>query len=371
MRKLLAYLWLLIALPATAADDSLTINSTRLGQELSITVFTPENYTEEKDQLYPVLYVLDGPQHGQHSAINAKFLASTNVMPKILVVSISGVDRFKFFTPTQDKQNRWISGQADDYLSFLKNELIPKINQSYRTSGYKILAGHSLGGLFGTYVLQQSPELFDAYHLFSPSLWWDEQVMVKDISASDSSHKPYIFISLANEQGQQKQAYDAYLEKLVAAYPNVETYDLPDEDHMTTPLLSQILAFRSQFNDWLLEFDEVVADPSVFKTHYQQLNARYGTRVKGAGWQIGQPIEQIINVEKDASKALLGAKIYLETYPDSPWAHKAMADALMLKGDKTNGDKIRALGYMKKAVELAKTSNHQYLSVFEAGLEKL
>ncbi|MCL2913210.1 hypothetical protein L2725_05350 [Shewanella corallii] len=342
------------------------IESNALGHSLKVEVFTPDSYDTATDQVYPVLYVLDGAQHGEHTAINAKFLESTDVMPEILVVAIPGVDRFKFFTPTRDKQSSRVSGQADTYLSFLKQELMPAINQGFRTSGYDMLAGHSLGGLFGAYVLKQNPELFDAYHLFSPSLWWDEQVLVNSISATDSSHKPYIFLSLANEQGRQKQAYDAYLEKLMAVYPDIETYDLPDEDHMTTPLLSQILAFRSQFNDWLLEFDEVVANPGVFKSHFKQLNARYGTRVKGAEWQIGQPIQQIIDVKKDPAKALAGARVYLEIYPRSPWANKAMADALALTGDKE-----QALGYMRKAVALAKQNNSQYLEVFEAGLEKL
>ncbi|MFC3137877.1 alpha/beta hydrolase-fold protein [Shewanella submarina] len=79
-----------IACLSNAFGASIDIESNALGHSLKVEVFTPDSYDTAMDQVYPVLYVLDGARHGEHTAINAKFLESTDVMPEILVVAIPG-----------------------------------------------------------------------------------------------------------------------------------------------------------------------------------------------------------------------------------------------------------------------------------------
>ncbi|WP_462171326.1 hypothetical protein [Pseudoalteromonas xiamenensis] len=88
---------------------------------------------------------------------------------------------------------------------------------------------------------------------------------------------------------------------------------------MTTPLLSQIGAFRAQFADWLLSFDDVVNNPQRFITHFQTLNAKYGTTAQGQEWEIGQPVQHIVNELKDAKKALVASDVHLTMFPHSQW----------------------------------------------------
>ena len=48
-------------------------------------------------------------------------------------------------------------------MQYIEHELIPNIDNRYKTNGFNILAGHSLGGLFTLHAMQAKPDLFDAH----------------------------------------------------------------------------------------------------------------------------------------------------------------------------------------------------------------
>jgi predicted alpha/beta superfamily hydrolase len=65
-------------------------------------------------------------------------------------------------------------GQADNFYSFLKNSIMPLAEKKY--AGYTIsrsFIGHSLGGLFASYLFINGDTLFDNVYALSPSLWID------------------------------------------------------------------------------------------------------------------------------------------------------------------------------------------------------
>ncbi|WMN59592.1 alpha/beta hydrolase-fold protein [Pseudoalteromonas xiamenensis] len=366
MRLLLIFLFLITSMSSQAAESTLNIDSARLNQSINVKIYTPKSYDLVNKTNYPVIYLLDGDAHANHTVTNSAFLNSTGVMPELIVVAISTVERFTYFTPTLDKNSGRDSGKADLYAQFLTSELMPEINKNYRVSGFNMVAGHSLGGLFCAYILQSQPDMFDAYYLFSPSLWWDNEVLAKHTDFKSRATLPFVYMSIANEQGKQRTAYQNYQAKLSEVYPNAVFQEFPNEDHMTTPLLSQIGAFRAQFADWLLSFDDVVSNPQRFITHYQTINAKFGTTAQGQEWEIGQPVQHIVNELKDANKALVASDVHLTMFPNSQWAYKSKADALALKGDKS-----AAITHMEKAVSIAKEHNDKYLEMLQASLTSL
>lgn len=68
-------------------------------------------------------------------------------------------------------------GGGPALLQVLKDEIIPRIERTYRTSTDRGILGHSYGGLFATYALFAAPDLFDRYAILSPAYWWDGGVM--------------------------------------------------------------------------------------------------------------------------------------------------------------------------------------------------
>ncbi len=63
------------------------------------------------------------------------------------------------------------TGGGDRFLAFLRQELVPWVEQEYRADpNWRILAGHSYGGLFALYALFMGPQFFRGYIAASPYL---------------------------------------------------------------------------------------------------------------------------------------------------------------------------------------------------------
>jgi hypothetical protein len=92
--------------------------------------------------------------------------------------------RNRDLTPTQNPDDAralgmegTFGGNAEKFLRFMRDELMPHVNSNYRTdSEDSTIVGHSCGGLFALYVLFHQPETFKRYVALSPALWWDKKV---------------------------------------------------------------------------------------------------------------------------------------------------------------------------------------------------
>ncbi|MGM9455238.1 alpha/beta hydrolase [Legionella bozemanae] len=71
------------------------------------------------------------------------------------------------------------SGGAESFYRFIHSELIPYLHQTYRVNQNATFVGHSYCGLFGVYLLVHHPEVFNHYIIVSPSLWYDNHLMLK------------------------------------------------------------------------------------------------------------------------------------------------------------------------------------------------
>ena len=138
----------------------LTIKSSALGEDRVILVRTPPGYATNNVK-YPVLYMTDGDAHIGHTSSTIDFLVRNGRMSDLIVVGIPNTDRTRDLTPT--KANGPNAGQfptaggADKFLKFIEAELIPEIEKTYRVQPYRILAGHSFGGLFAVHALITRP----------------------------------------------------------------------------------------------------------------------------------------------------------------------------------------------------------------------
>ena len=71
------------------------------------------------------------------------------------------------------------TGGAHLFLDFLENEVIQFVEKKHpNLSKRRGLLGHSFGGLFGFYTLQNRPQLFSDYILISSSLSWNSFELV-------------------------------------------------------------------------------------------------------------------------------------------------------------------------------------------------
>jgi predicted alpha/beta superfamily hydrolase len=78
---------------------------------------------------------------------------------------------------------------------------MPHIDSAYQTAPYKILIGHSFGGLMVMDVLTNHTKLFNAYIAIDPSMWYNHQQFLA-ATEQKIAEKKYdgirLFVGIAN-----------------------------------------------------------------------------------------------------------------------------------------------------------------------------
>ncbi len=220
-----------------------TIESRELGEERKLNVYLPVGYMKDVKETYPVIYLLDGSadQDFIHIAGLVQFASFSWVkyLPDSILVGIENVDRRRdFLYPTtieEDKKDFPTNGGSAKFVSFIEKELQPFIEKTYRTNGEKTLIGQSFGGLLATEVLFKKPELFERFIIISPSLWWDNQSLLK-LKPTAIKEKTIVYVAVGNEDEvmvRDAKSLSAMLGKRKPEGLESHFQYFPEEDHGT------------------------------------------------------------------------------------------------------------------------------------------
>lgn len=227
------------------------IKSSVLAEDRTCLISLPDSYNASEKKKYPMMILLDGYTHFKSSAGIVHFMGSdrngNHLIPETIVVAIENTDRERDFTVTKIKTKRPNTmGGARNFLKFIEKELIPYIDENYRTEPYRVLAGHSLGGLLTINSYMDENSSFNAYISIDPSIWWDEQMMTEKVdSMPPSSLKKKLYIATAN-QGEasyerNKKRHDrlyTLLTKKTEEHANVKIEYFENENHRSVPLIA-------------------------------------------------------------------------------------------------------------------------------------
>ncbi|MFK8008959.1 MAG: alpha/beta hydrolase [Saprospiraceae bacterium] len=196
------------------------LQSNILKEKRTLNIYLPEGYHPDSATTYSVIYLLDGSADEDfiHIVGMVQFanFPWVELLPKSIVVGIANVDRKRDFTyPTSVKEIKETfptSGKSADFISFLEKELQPFIDKNYKTNSTKLLLGQSLGGLVATEILLKKPVLFSHYVIVSPSLWWDDQTLLKvdpQFFKPNFQNDLSIFVGVGNEDKYKVMETDA------------------------------------------------------------------------------------------------------------------------------------------------------------------
>ena len=229
-----------------------SIQSEVLKQNRKFSIFLPEGY-EAGNSRFPVIYVLDADGRDQHIVPTARFLFLNNKMPKAIIIGVDNIDRNHDFLP-DSSSNGPTGGGADNFIRFFKDELIPHVEKNLKTESYRVLIGHSYGGLFAMHALLTSPELFDAYIAIDPSFWYKKQMMIGTARNEFIKAKNWdrsIFISGREGGGMEDMGITPMEKLLKSSAPKdlswkVVTY--PNEDHGSVTFKSAYDGLRYIFD---------------------------------------------------------------------------------------------------------------------------
>lgn len=214
------------------------MDSKHTGRQYRITVSLPLGYAKSPDESWPfndtpekwaVVYVLDGNWYSGLVTDIIRPMAWCGSTTDAIVVGIgypegdNPIEAFREsftrrdadLTPVRDEDVQASmekahkrpapNGDSGNFLKFLKDELIPMIEKTYRADPSKrILAGHSYGGLFGIYAMLEAPDLFQTLILGSPTLTYGNGYMLQREEAFAKEHtrlpaKVYLFVGELEE----------------------------------------------------------------------------------------------------------------------------------------------------------------------------
>lgn len=148
-------------------------------------VYLPEDYHEDVERRYPVLYMFDGQNvfFDEDSTFGKSwglkdYLDFTEA--KLIVVAVecnndSHNGRIKEYAPFSfnDEELGWITGRGRKTMDWLINELKPQIDNDYRTLPLRettFIAGSSMGGLMTLYAISAYNDYFSRGAALSPTL---------------------------------------------------------------------------------------------------------------------------------------------------------------------------------------------------------
>lgn len=189
-----------------------------LGNERTIRVYLPPQYDSEPTRRFPVLYVHDGQNifDGATSYIpnqewrvdeTAESLIRAKLIDPMIVVGIdnAGMQRADEFLPIEVSmgQNK-AGGKADLYGKFLMSEVMPWVNQTYRTqTGPQNtgLMGSSFGGVISLYLGLKHPDTFGKLGLVSPSTWIGDGYLTRFVQELPKKTASKIWLDMGTAEG--------------------------------------------------------------------------------------------------------------------------------------------------------------------------
>lgn len=142
-------------------------NSVKLGETRRLKIQLPRNYQENTEKVYPIVLALDADYLFEPVAGNVDYFSYWEDMPESIVVGImQGETRYD--DCAYDDTNFLPTDRGADFFEFIGLELIPYIDNEYRTAKFIIAVGHDFTANFINYYLFKDPPLFNGYINLSP-----------------------------------------------------------------------------------------------------------------------------------------------------------------------------------------------------------
>jgi tetratricopeptide (TPR) repeat protein len=299
-------------------------------------------------------------------------------MSEMIVVGITNTDRTRDLTPTKatgaNAAQFPTAGGADNFLKFIETEVIPEIEKRYRVQPYRVLAGHSFGGLFAVHALITRPELFNSYVAVSPSLQWSDDATLKRAEEFFKTRKELhatLFTSLGNEPGDIGKAFEQFKQLLarnqIKGFES-EAQQMTDEDHGSVVLRSHYFGLRKVYDGWQMPRDPatgaVAGGLKAADEHYKWLSQKFGYSIPTPENLINQIGYQDL-LGGNPEQAIATFKTNVDRYPNSANVYDSLAEAY------EKGGRIElATPLYEKAQTLGKQNNDPNAAIYWANFAR-
>lgn len=332
------------------------LHSQIFNEDRTLLINLPEGYNETTNS-YPVLYILYGGQVQGYFAEAVHIvdrLSQASKVPDMIIVGIKNVDRYRDNLPI-DRNGE--PGGAEKFLKFFTKELIPFVDQSYRTKDFRLLLGPQAGATFSVYTLMEKPDLFRVNIITNP--FWNRSIREYMLTKADDFFnkegllKSFLFIT--NNTSNDNEATMEYLRKFTTV---VEKGKKRDFTLILNPLEKREVGIISSpgLKKGLVTFFEKYKFPDEIqiigledlKQYYHNLSQNYGYEIDIPQFTLirqGDKLEERQKFEE--------AKIVYE-YALMKYPHNVNSYARLAELHRRWGNYKRSINYYKQFLERRK-----------------
>ena len=332
MRKLVL-LFFFISFIGQAQDNIIykKFNSFNLNQERILKIYIPDSFQENEKNTYPVAILLDGEFLFDVYVANSKLFASRDKAPEQIIVAIYQNQKEERYADCDYSEDTGLPNEeSSKFYGFIRDELLPYLDDNYPTSLFKTIVGSTLTGNFINYFFLEETPVFNAYININPSYAPDlhQKLELK----SQSLITQYFYYLSGGDFNTEKRTNSINstnsLLKL-SENPNFKyKYDDFSNASKTASIGQSIassigFAFRQFAAISQQEFDEEIADMEpgdaieYLERKYVEIEYLYGSNVKIRESDIYK-IEPIIIDKLNGDYLEEFGKMIMRLYPDTP-----------------------------------------------------
>lgn len=185
-----------------------------------VLIWTPEDYAENPDEKYSVIYMTDGQNLFDRSATatgswgvaESALMMAQNGGEKCIIVGIENADsrRDNELTPAIGEvlSDDYKDGHGEYFSDFVVNTVMPYINENYNVytdREHTHISGSSSGGIETFYIAMTHPDKFASVGALSPAfLLFDDATWVEYLGKQDySQNAPLVYLYCGNSDSDE------------------------------------------------------------------------------------------------------------------------------------------------------------------------
>jgi enterochelin esterase-like enzyme len=320
------------------------IHSSILDEDRVLQIHLPPGY-ESTEATYPVLYLFysDWVEGYFAQLVNDLYHLSIDRIPPVILVGVQNTYRYRDLLPWPRSADRAEEeGFAGQFLSALREEIVPFVDAEYRTKPYRIMVGPQAAAVFGVYALLESPETFQAFILNDPCRFDTPQRALCNQLAVHASTPASAGTYFAVSHGASDDRWDmGMLEELRNALEQnaVDGFrwriDIESDWPFFLAPVNARAALMDLFRDYPIPGVEDVTGWENIRSHYSRVSEIVGFEIDPPNLVLTQAGRALMD-RGEYERSLEVLHHLVEIYPhslDGPWQ---LANLHRVMGDTTN-----------------------------------
>ncbi len=332
MKKLVVILFLFSSL--VQAQDNITFkkfNSFNLNEERILKIYVPESFQENDKNTYPVAVIFDGDFLFDVYVANSKLFATRDKAPEQIVVGIFQNQNEERYSDCDYSEDTGLPNEeSSKFYGFVRDELLPYLDDNYPTSLFKTIMGNTLTANFANYFFLEGTPVFNAYININPS--FAPELHQKLEAKSQSLITPYYYYLSGGNFNKEKRTEGINSANNLLKLSENPNFKYHYDDFSNSSKIASIgqsiasgigFTFQQFAAISQEEFDEEIADMEpgdaieYLERKYVEIEYLYGSNVKIRESDIYK-IEPIIIDKVNGDYLEEFGKMIMRLYPDSP-----------------------------------------------------